>query len=144
VNDELQPRMDPSSPECRALLDAARETARRSVAPPAERTGAVALTRGGERFPGATVRLPTAAGLSVCAEQVALWAAHAATEDPVELLVVWLPAAAGDHPCGQCLQIWLELARDARLLMQRGDEAPRILSLAALMPDAFLHFKRGA
>ena len=139
-----QGMIDPLSSGNRELLAAAREAAGRALALPAERTGALAVTRGGARFPGAALRLPVAAGLSVCAEQVALWAARAAAAEPVVLLVLWIPAAAGDHPCGQCLQVWQELAPEAPLLLQRGDEQPRLLTLATLLPDGFWSFKRGA
>ncbi|MFH1143813.1 MAG: hypothetical protein V1774_04645 [Candidatus Eisenbacteria bacterium] len=128
----------------RALLDAARDAARRSTAPPAERTGALTVTRSGLRFPGTAVRLPTAAGLSICAEHVALCAARAATDDPVILIALWVPSAAGDHPCGHCLQVWHELARGAPLLFQRGDEEPRLVTLETLLPDAFSRFERGS
>jgi len=134
----------PSAAHSAAYLAAAREAARRSTAPPREATGALAVTAGGATFAGTAVRLETAACLSICAEHAALCAARAATAAPVELLVLWVPPAAGAHPCGQCLQVWRELAADAPLLFQRGDEPARLLLLEGLLPDAFTHFEPGA
>ncbi len=126
------------------LLAEARRAARRACSPPREATGALAVTAEGARIPGTAVRLEIAAGLSICAEHAALCAARAAGDSPVQLLVLWIPAGAGAHPCGQCLQVWRELAPQAPMLFQRGDEEPRILELESLLPDAFSHFERGA
>jgi cytidine deaminase len=124
-----------------AHLRAAQRHARRAPGPPRERTGAIAVTADGQSFAGIAVRLETATGLSVCAEQVALCAARAGTEAPVVALLLWVPGAAGRHPCGQCLQIWHELAPEAGLVLQRGDETPQRFELAELMPDAFVDFR---
>lgn len=126
--------------ENRALLTEARSIAHRSQAPAAERSGAIVKTEDGSRFPGVAIQLQPTAGLSVCAEQVALFAARGATRSPIEQIALWVPATAGDHPCGVCLQIWLELAPHARFLLQRGDSDPQELDLKKLLPDAFTHF----
>lgn len=123
------------------LLAEVRAIARRSNAPGAERAAALAITTGGERYPGVAIHLGAAAGLSACAEQVAICAARAASSRPIETVVLWIPAAAGTHPCGRCLQIWLELARDARFILQRGEAEPQILALTQLLPDAFEDFR---
>ena len=130
------------TPAERELLDEARDIAGRSQAPAREKAGAFVLTRDGRRFPGITIRLDTAAGLSVCAEQVALCAAKAGSAAAIEKVILWIPAAAGAHPCGQCLQIWIELAPGARFLLQRGDDEPQLLDLQQLMPDPFRQFER--
>ncbi|MCK4412466.1 MAG: hypothetical protein KAY32_02860 [Candidatus Eisenbacteria sp.] len=122
-------------------LRMARDHARRAAGPPRERTGAVAITADGKLFPGIAVRLETATGLSVCAEQIALCAARAATDATVVTLVLWVPAAAGAHPCGQCLQVWHELAPEAPLLLQRGTGTPQRFTIGELMPDAFVSFQ---
>jgi len=122
------------------LLAEARRNAARSVAPPGEQAGAVVVCEDGRHFAGAAMvlRVP---GLSVCAEQVALSAARAATEAPVAAIALWIPEAAPEHPCGKCLQVWKELAPQARFVFQRGDRPPRLLDLEALLPDAFEHFE---
>ena len=77
-----------------AAIEEARMIAQRAAAPAAERSGAVAVTADGRRFPGITVRMRSAAGLSVCAERVAIYAARAATDAPIEELALWVPACA--------------------------------------------------
>lgn len=124
----------------RALLEEARAIAQRSWAPPSERSGALVVTRDGARYPGVAIRLRSAAGLSACAEQVALSAARGASTSPIETIALWVPQLAGDHPCGKCLQIWLELAPTAHFLLQRGDQKPRLLHLDEQLPDAFTRF----
>lgn len=134
-------RPDTTKPIDRNLLAEARTLARRSNAPGAERAAALAITADGERFPGVAIHLGAAAGLSACAEQVAICAARAASSAPIVTVVLWIPAAAGTHPCGRCLQTWLELARDARFVLQRGEAEPQDLDLLELLPDAFEDFR---
>jgi cytidine deaminase len=123
------------------LLREARDAARRARATVAERTGAVALTADGERFPGAAQHFAAAAGLSACAERVAVWAARAAGAGEITCLALWMPAGAGAHPCGICLQVVRELAPGACLLVQRGDAPASRHEPDDLMPDAFEHFQ---
>ncbi|MBM3316369.1 MAG: hypothetical protein FJY75_00810 [Candidatus Eisenbacteria bacterium] len=127
-----------------AGIDEARAAARRARAPAAERCGALAVTADGGRHPGTTIRLAGAAGLSACAEQIALSAARAAGASPIARLYLWVPAAAGAHPCGRCLQLWRELAPQARCLLQRGDAPPTELDLAALLPEPFTSYPSAA
>jgi cytidine deaminase len=134
--------MEPAlGPETLALLRAARAAAVRSVAPAPERCGAVAATADGARFPGASLVPVDGAGPCACAERIAVWSARAATSAPVVHLALWIPTGAGQHPCGSCLQVLLELAPGAELWMQRGDDAPRRLEMSALMPAAFVDFR---
>jgi cytidine deaminase len=121
----------------RERLKEARAVARRAQTPARDATGAIARTRDGLIFPGVSIRLETCAALSVCAEQVALSSAVAATDEPIEEIALWVPAGAGEHPCGHCLQVWLELAPQARFVFQRGEEEPRLLDLKTLLPDPF-------
>jgi len=126
----------------RSLIDQARQAAKRSNASPEGRTGAVAETVDGKRFAGAAITVSGALGLSGCAEQIALSAARAASTAKIKTLALWIPKAATDHPCGRCLQICVELAPEATILLQRGDEEPRELTLAELIPEAFTDFKK--
>jgi cytidine deaminase len=131
---------DALTPQEQSWLEDARALARRSLAPPRESAGALAVSTSGETFPGVAVQLTTTPGLSVCAEQVALCAARAAGADEISHLCLWIGPAAGDHPCGACRQVWLELAPRARWLLQRGDQPPQRLSLATLLPEPFEEF----
>jgi cytidine deaminase len=101
----------------------------------------MAETADGGRYPGASHHPPDGAGVGACAERVAVWAARAATGAPIVCLALWIPAAAGHHPCGTCLQVLQELAPGARLVMQRGDGPARRLDLAELLPDAFVSYR---
>jgi cytidine deaminase len=131
-------------PEELDLLRSARAAACRAQAPAPERCGAMAATADGGRFPGASLVPADAAGLCACAERVAVWSARAATTAPVVRLALWTPAGAGQHPCGSCLQVLRELAPDADLVLQRGDDPPRRLEPADLMPAAFTSFRAAA
>jgi len=126
--------------EDRAHLAAARATAGRAQAPPVGRCGAIAVTRDGRAHCGATMQLTGAPGLSACAEQIALSAARAAGDEPIERLYLWVPEIAPPHPCGRCLQVWRELAPEAPGLLQRGDGEPEPLDLDALLPDPFTRY----
>ncbi len=124
-----------------ALLQEARALAQRSIGPAAQSAGAIAVTEDGARFPGVEIHLENSGTLSVCAEQVAMSAARASSRSSITTLALWIPPTARRHPCGPCRQIWLELAPGARFLLQRGDEAPVLLSPETLMPDAFTSFE---
>ena len=126
--------------EDRERLAHARAAASRSQAPAPARAGAIAVTADGGAFPGIALQLPTATGLSVCAEQVAICAARAGSAAPVVALYLWLPRAAGEHPCGRCLQVWRELAPECPALVQRGDDEPQWCDLGTLLPDAFTRY----
>jgi cytidine deaminase len=129
------------SSEDRERLAQARAVASRSQAPAPARSGALAVTADGSLFPGIALQLPVAAGLSVCAEQVALCGARAGSDAPVVGLYLWLPRAAGEHPCGRCLQVWRELAPACPALLQRGDDEPQWCELKTLLPDAFTQYE---
>jgi len=125
----------------RALLAEACALARRSVGPARERAGAIAVTRDGVSFPGVAVQIPGSPALSVCAVPAALGAARAGSSEPVATLALWIPATASGQPCGLCLQVWRELAPEARFLFQREAGEPQVLALAERLPDPFTHFE---
>ncbi len=126
--------------EHEVLVTKARQIARRSNGRAKDRTGAVAFTDDGQQYVGASFVLPNGTELAVCAEQIALGAARAATSARIEVLAIWIPESAVNHPCGRCLQICLELAPEATILLQRGDESTREFSIQELMPAAFTDF----
>lgn len=125
----------------RALLADARTLSRRSVGPTRERAGAIAVTRAGVAFPGVAVCLPASPALSVCAVPAALGAARAASPEPVTTIALWIPATASEQPCGLCLQVWQELAPEARFLFQREADEPQVIALAERLPDPFTRFE---
>ena len=127
--------------EEKSPIEQARALSRRASADPSQRCGAVAVTEAGERFPGVSVILKNAPGLSIAAEQAALISAKATSGSPIREIALWVPDAAGPLPSGESLQIWLELAPKATFLMQRGDGEPQSLDLERLLPDAFRDFR---
>jgi cytidine deaminase len=101
--------------------------------------GAALLFEGGEVVAGANVEFYLA-GLSLCAERVAVASAVSrGLLSPVALAVVTgdSPPAA---PCGVCRQMFLELVpegSDLPMLLLGPDGARRETSLSVLTPEAF-------
>ena len=92
------------------LIDAALAARDLAYAPYSNfRMGAAVRTTTGTVITGALVE-NVSLGLAMCAERVALFAAVAAGERPVALVVV-APRTSGEltFPCGACLQVALEL-----------------------------------
>jgi cytidine deaminase len=103
--------------------------------------GAALMTRRGGVFAGCNVENSTY-GATLCAERVAVTAMIAAGEkDPVACLVVTAGPKPGT-PCGICLQVLSEFARDMPLLLVAANAKGEVLArertrLKALLPRAF-------
>lgn len=123
------------------LLAEARALALASAAPREQQAGAVARTGDGETYPGVGVQLALNPQLSVSAEQAAIYAARAGSEAPIECIALWIAPRARHRPSGLSRQVWIELAPEAPLLLQRGDEPPVRLAPGEGLPDAFLRFE---
>jgi cytidine deaminase len=125
-----------------ALTRAAVEVQGRAHAPySGYPVGAALITRSGRVFAGCNVENATF-GLTVCAERSAIVQMVSAGErDPVAITVVTRgPVAAA--PCGMCRQTLAEFAVDLHVLLvvaPGGGEPlpPRMITLSALLPDAF-------
>ncbi|MCP4230165.1 MAG: cytidine deaminase, partial [bacterium] len=74
-------------------------------------------------------------GLTVCAERAAIGCMVAAGATEIAAIAI-----AADRPytppCGACRQVIYELGPDASVILA-GDGAPRVLSIAELLPDGF-------
>ena len=121
------------------LLLQARAAAERAYAPYSKFRVGAALVAGGRTFHGCNVE-NASYGLTVCAERVAMFAAVAAGQRPIERLAVSCPDAAPDlgedgrMPCGACRQVMAELlAPDAEILV----DGVGTFTLADLLPRAF-------
>ncbi|AKT43142.1 cytidine deaminase [Chondromyces crocatus] len=136
---------EPESPpiDWRALEEAALTVRTRAHAPySGYHVGAAILVRSGRVFSGCNVENATF-GLTICAERSALVQMVAAGErDPVAVVVATRgPSAAA--PCGMCRQSLAEFALDLpiRLIVApppgEAAQAPKLTSLAELLPDAF-------
>ena len=121
-----------------AGLAAALDAARRAVVPASHfPVGALAVDAAGRAVRGANVEIPADWTRGLCAERVALVAAHAAGLGPVVRLYVACTNAPGGSPCGACRQALSDLAPRAAVLLWNGDAAPVLTSAAALLPGAF-------
>jgi cytidine deaminase len=124
-----------------ALLAAAREAAENAYAPySAFPVGAAILTAQGQVITGANVE-NVSYGLTICAERCAVFKAVSEGETRFQAVAVWAsrrPQGAVT-PCGACRQVLAEfMAPDAWMIL--SDETtglPRMLTLTALLPEAF-------
>jgi cytidine deaminase len=121
------------------LLRAARDARERAYAPYSGfSVGAALRLRDGRVFTGCNVENASYA-LTVCAERVALASAlsHCGRGGlDVEIIAVDAGPGNAAPPCGACRQVLAELAPDAVVIWSDG-AAPRISSVAALLPETF-------
>ena len=122
-----------------ALIDAARDAARRAYAPYSGfHVGAALLLKNGDVVTGANVE-NASYGLSMCAERVALFSAVAQGKRPTALAVSCLDAQKGAPlgsrmPCGACRQVIHELLpRDGEIQID-GVGTRRVQEL---LPEGF-------
>lgn len=99
--------------------------------------GALAVGADGRAVRGANVEIASDWTRGLCAERVALVAAHAAGIGPVRVLYVACRKSPGGSPCGACRQAISDLAPDARIVIWAGDAAPVVTDAGALLPGAF-------
>jgi cytidine deaminase len=99
--------------------------------------GAMALGAEGEEEVGASVEIPGAPHLSVCAEHVALAGAVLSGFAVRDLVVLSGRPASEALPCGVCRQVLRELAPDARVWIRSVEGTVRRLEAAALLPRPF-------
>lgn len=121
--------------EWRALIAAASDARGKAYAPYSRfSVGAAVRTASGRIFAGCNVE-NASAGLTVCAERVAIWKAVSEGERQFEALAV--VTEQGAMPCGACRQVLSEFAEDIPILV--ADTAGHVLvtSLGALYPQPF-------
>ncbi len=108
------------------------------------RVGAVVEAADGRTAEAANVEHVLDWTRGLCAERVALVAARAAGIVDVRRVTVACASAPGGTPCGGCRQVLAELAPDAEVVIWRGDDAPDVTTVAALLPGAFRGESLGA
>jgi cytidine deaminase len=117
-----------------AALDAARS----AVVPASDfPVGAVAVDAAGRAVRGANVEVASDWTRGLCAERVAVVAAHAAGLGPLVRVWVACTRAPGGSPCGACRQVLSDMAPDAAVVLWQGDAPALVTSSAALLPGAF-------
>lgn len=120
-----------------AWLEAAHAARGRAYAPYSNYAVGAALVGATSRvYQGANVE-NASYGLTICAERAALFAAVAAGERTFQALVV--VTNDGGSPCGACRQVLAEFCDDLPIWLVAADGAlaPRLCTLAALLPDRF-------
>jgi cytidine deaminase len=120
-----------------AVMQAARDAAKRAYAPYSNfHVGAAILTGGGAIHPGANVE-NASYGLSICAERNAV--AMMATTDPedreIELVAVFSPNASPCFPCGACRQVLREFGCK-EVLVETGRGLQRY-TFDQILPNSF-------
>lgn len=128
----------PAPADDAAGLTAALDAATHAVVPASDfRVGAVVVDAAGRAVRGANVEFPADWTRGLCAERVAVVAAHAAGLGPLVRVWVACTKAPGGSPCGACRQVLSDLAPGAAVVLWNGDDAPVETSAAALLPGAF-------
>jgi cytidine deaminase len=131
-----------TSEQAADLVRLATEARKNAYAPYSRfRVGAAVLTAGGYAFTGCNVE-NASFGATICAERVAVVATVAAGHRDLTACAVVTGAKAPATPCGICLQVLVEFAADATIVLASVDARDRITSqttvkLASLLPYAF-------
>lgn len=124
--------------EQRRLLNAAKRALRGAYAPYSQfRVGAAVLTSGGKIYTGANVE-NASYGLTICAERVAIFKAVNDGERKIVALLVWTPTKEYTPPCGACLQVLSQFAKNPVVILA-SRQGTRELKLDELLP---LRFRR--
>ena len=119
------------------LVIAAVNARQRAYAPYSDFTvGAAVMSAGGRIFTGCNVE-NVSFGATVCAERVAMFSAVAAGCRELVAIAVAGPGESPITPCGICLQVMIELAPDAVVVMVGEGGARETSAVAELLPRAF-------
>ncbi len=129
------------APTAARLLEAARQATQAAYAPYSDfPVGAALLTDSGQVITGVNVE-NASYGLTVCAERTAVCAAVAQGHRRFRAVAVF--ASRRPHgavtPCGACRQVLFEFMdpQAAVVLADAGSGAPRLLTMADLLPAGF-------
>lgn len=123
-----------------ALLEAAIAARRHAYAPYSRyQVGAAVRCPDGQVFSGCNVE-NASYGLTVCAERNAIFAAVAAGQRHIDLVVVVTAASPPGTPCGACRQVLQEFASspDMPVIVANEQGETRRFSLAELLPSPFI------
>jgi cytidine deaminase len=118
------------------LVKKAREVAQRSYSPYSGVRVGAALEADGQVFVGTNVE-NSSYGLTICAERAAVLAAIAAGARHLERIAVACNREEPLRPCGACLQVLAEFARELKVLLAGSDGDFITTSLAELLPHPF-------
>ncbi|MBS1718615.1 MAG: cytidine deaminase [Armatimonadetes bacterium] len=118
------------------LLEKAQSAAEKAYAPYSNYpVGACVMTESGELFTGCNVENGSYSA-TVCAERVAIFKAISHGARVVTALALFTENRA--LPCGTCLQVLSEFARDGEILIYAGSPTGSVsYRLSELLPHAF-------
>jgi cytidine deaminase len=109
----------------------------RSVAPFSNfHVGAAVETEDGKVYTGCNIE-SASYGLTVCAERIAIWKALSEGERHFKRLAIVVDTEDLTPPCGTCLQIIWEFARDATIVLANLKGESETMSVRDLLPRAF-------
>ena len=127
---------EPVGEDDRRLVKAAEDVLERSFRPERHTVGAAVLAGSGRIYTGVNVE---ACGYGPCAEPIAVGAAFSNGERDLKTIVAVSRSDTGYgvlSPCGNCRQLLLDYAPDARVILEVGGElvaAP----VRDLLPEAY-------
>ena len=98
--------------------------------------GCVIRSKQGHHLPGVNVEHPDWSQI-LCAERNVLSTAVSYGFSDIQQIFVSCPKEPGGTPCGACRQVILELAPDATVWMDRGNEPPGSMLASELLPGHF-------
>ena len=131
-------RASPKEPdEFQELTAAAEAVAVNAYAPYSHlRVGAALEGESGRVYTGCNVE-NSSFGLTVCAEQAAVFQAVAKGEKAFTRLAIFTPDAGPLSPCGACRQVLAEMGRDVSIVSVGRGGLTREFRLSELLPQAF-------
>ena len=100
------------------------------------RVGAALLTKSGKIFTGCNVENGSY-GLTVCAERVAVFKAVSQGEKNFKAIVIYTNTKQFTLPCGACLQVLNEFAKDLKIITVNRCGKSKTYRLAQLLPYPF-------
>jgi cytidine deaminase len=119
------------------LIKAAKTVSKFAYAPYSKfKVGAALLSKSGNIFTGCNVE-NASYGLTVCAERVAVF--KAITEGEINFAAIAIYTNTKDFtlPCGACLQVLKEFAKDLTIITVNRYGKSRTYQLAQLLPHPF-------
>jgi len=119
------------------LINAAKSARENAVAPFSDyKVGAALLGKSGKIYLGVNIE-PAVMNLGFCAERTALFSALAQGEREFETIAVYVGTKKPGSPCGDCRQVFSDLAPDIVWILV-GDEEIKVETLDDMLPNRFI------
>ncbi len=119
------------------LIEEARKAQQKSYSPySGYKVGAAILSKSGKIYTGTNIE-NSSYGLSVCAERTALFNAVNNGEVEFSAIAICSNGSGYVYPCGACLQVMAEFARDLQVIVSNEKDEFEQYLLSDLLPQAF-------